>query len=117
MNRGAVYYPSSLSFLYQAVQNMANNHFVNRACPRASSALLDEIVEARRTRPQRAGDNRGKRHLRQSAEALGIVDAPEGSGLLMRTASRRGATSSLAVPSASDGTPSRRRTRRGTVSV
>jgi hypothetical protein len=115
MNRGAAYYPSSRAFLYQAVQNMANNHFVNRACPSAPSALLDEIVEARRARPKRSGGS-GKRFFGRSAESLGIVDAPEGPGLVMLGASRRTAASALAVPTSPDGTPSRRELR-GTVAV
>jgi hypothetical protein len=80
--RGAVYYPTTLSNLYQAVQNMANNHFVNRTCPSAPSRLIDEILEARRTRPKRSG-GKGKSYFVQSAEGVGIADAPEGSGLAL----------------------------------
>jgi hypothetical protein len=79
--RGAVYYPATLSNLYQAVQNMANNHFVNRTCPSAPSSLIDEILEARRTRPKRSG-GKGKTYFVQSAEGAGIADASEGSGLV-----------------------------------
>jgi hypothetical protein len=85
MVRGAVYYPTKLDNLYQAVQNMANNHFVNRKCPSAPSSLLDEIVEAKRTRPKRSG-GRGRRYFGQSAERAGIIDAPDGSGLFFSAA-------------------------------
>jgi hypothetical protein len=116
MNRGAAYYPSSLAFLYQAVQNMANNHFVNRKCPSAPPSILDEIIEARRARPHRSGGGSGKRFFGRSAESLGIVDAPEGPGLVMLSASRRTAASALAVPISPGGTPSRRELR-GPVAV
>jgi hypothetical protein len=85
MVRGAVYYPTKLDNLYQAVQNMANNHFVNRTCPSAPSSLLDEIVEAKRLRPKRSG-GRGRRYFGQSAERAGIIDAPDGSGLFFAAA-------------------------------
>jgi hypothetical protein len=80
--RGAVYYPTTLSNLYQAVQNMANNHFVNRTCSNAPSSLIDEILEARRTRPKRSG-GKGKQYFVQSAEGLGIADASEGPGIYL----------------------------------
>jgi hypothetical protein len=96
MIRGAVYYPTKLSHLYQAVQNMANNHFVNRTCPRASSKLLDEIGEARRLRPKRSG-GRGRRYFGQSAERAGIVDAPDGSGIFFTAAAGYAATEAGAV--------------------
>jgi hypothetical protein len=103
MIRGAVYYPTKLDNLYQAVQNMANNHFVNRTCPSAPSSLLDEIVEAKRTRPKRSG-GRGRRYFGQSAERAGIMDAPDGSGLFFAAAvgsmaAGTGATESAAARS------------------
>jgi hypothetical protein len=101
MVRGAVYYPTKLDNLYQAVQNMANNHFVNRTCPSAPSLLLDEIVEAKRLRPKRSGC-RGRRYFGQSAERAGIIDAPDGSGLFFAAvvgsaAATGGATESAAA--------------------
>jgi hypothetical protein len=82
MVRGAVYYPARLASLYQAVQNMARNHFVNRTCPSAPPSLIDEIVTARSTRPERSG-GQGKRYFGQAAEGVGIADASEGSGLVL----------------------------------
>jgi hypothetical protein len=97
MIRGAVYYPTTLSNLYQAVQNMANNHFVNRTCPCAPSTLIDEIVEARRTRPTRSGGH-GKRYFCQSAERAGVIDDPDGSGLVfVKVGSTEGAAASSAA--------------------
>jgi hypothetical protein len=77
-----VYYPIRLDSLYQAVQNMANNHFLSGACPNAPGETVREIA-AHKARKPRHKTGAGNRYWVQSAESLGIVDA-EGTGLVMR---------------------------------
>jgi hypothetical protein len=74
MVRGALYYPTRLSSLYQAVQNMSRNHFLCRTCPSAPSEVLDRISTARDAKPERSA-GAGKAYFGRSAEAVGIVAA------------------------------------------
>jgi hypothetical protein len=51
-SRGSVYYPIRLDSLYQAVQNMANNHFLSGACPNAPGATVREIAAHKARKPR-----------------------------------------------------------------
>jgi hypothetical protein len=86
-SRGAVYFPSRVGSLYQAVQNVSNNHFKLGACPSAPESVLRTIEELRRTRPKHSG-GKGKRYFSQSAAAVGVVDDDsEEKGIVVRRGS------------------------------
>jgi hypothetical protein len=81
--KGAVYYPARAESLYQAVQNISNNHFKAGSCRNAPGPVLLRIQELRDSRPKHSG-GRGKRYFESAAAALGIVDAAgDGAGLVV----------------------------------
>jgi hypothetical protein len=99
--RGSAYYPLRLSSLYQAAQNMSNNHFVSRACRHAPASVVDRIEELKGSHRARSegvapgGEGRsdegrcikrgrGNKYWVESAERLGIVEAADGAGLALR---------------------------------
>jgi hypothetical protein len=71
--RGSVYYPTSISSIYNATMNLLQRHLHN--CP----AVPDEIM--RRYETLKADDARSgtsKRYWIESALSLGLVDTPQG---------------------------------------
>ena len=77
---GAVYYPGSMSMLYQAGQNMAKNHLCN-GCNKISQETRDLLNQLR-------GDKRrataGKEYWSKTAKLLGIYE-DNGNGLKFRS--------------------------------
>jgi hypothetical protein len=96
--KGAVYYPARVASLYQAVQNISNNHFKAGSCRHAPVSVLQRIEELRSTRPKHSG-GRGKRYFESAAAALGIVDA-EGDemGIVMKGSAEATEALSGALP-------------------
>jgi hypothetical protein len=87
--RGAVYYPSKVSTIFQAVQNMATNHFVSGACTNIPSSILEEIVMLKSLKPNPSRRGEGKGYWARSAAKLGIANADGGettggSGLVLK---------------------------------
>jgi hypothetical protein len=76
--RGAVYYPSKVSTIFQAVQNMATNHFVSGACANIPSSTLEEIVTLKSLKPNPSRRGEGKGYWARSAAKLGISNADGG---------------------------------------
>jgi hypothetical protein len=76
-NRGAVYYPARLESVFQAVQNMANNHIKNGVCRNVPQQVVDEIRAAKLRTKSRTSRAEGKHYWIRSAKSLGIVEAED----------------------------------------
>ena len=79
--RGAVYYPSKLSGIYQAAQNMAGSHLIG-SCQHMPKNIKEELRQLRETKANASG---GKSYWAESGAALGLYESEE--GLRLRTPS------------------------------
>lgn len=68
--RGAVYYPTSLSAVYQAAQNMATNH-LQEHCSRIPATVRSELGRLRERRDTASG---GKQYWVDACRAVGLVE-------------------------------------------
>jgi len=72
--RGAVYYPTKLSGVYQAAQNMATSHLI-QACPTIPPALKRDLQKLREQRSNASG---GKKYWADSTKAHSVVETEHG---------------------------------------
>ena len=69
--RGAVYYPSKLSCIYQMSQNMATVH-INQACEHVPAYLREAMEQSVSDRKSLAGS--GKEYWATGARSLGVME-------------------------------------------
>ena len=70
---GAVYFPSSVSSVYQATQNIATNHLM-KTCTEIPHSVKEQLVDARKQlkkQPRRSG---GNTYWMETSRHLGLVD-------------------------------------------
>lgn len=72
--RGAIYYPTKLSGIYQAAQNMATTHLAE-SCHLVPDTVKTELVRLRGRRDLASG---GKQYWADGCGAMGIIETPEG---------------------------------------
>jgi hypothetical protein len=72
--RGSIYYPSKLSGVYQAAQNMAATHLCE-ACQCIDESLKEELKSLRDKRESASG---GKQYWADGARAIGLYEAEDG---------------------------------------
>ena len=73
-HRASAYYPSQLSGIYQAAQNIANTH-ISKLCQCVPLPIRQELL---RLQMKKSGAGGGKKYWSSSAEAKGLRNLPEG---------------------------------------
>lgn len=71
--RGAVFYPSKLTGIYQAAQNMATHHLCDR-CPQVPQKVRAELLRLKDGKSSAGG---GKHYWADTAKVLGVVESSE----------------------------------------
>lgn len=73
--RGSVYFPGSLSTIYQAAQNMATNHFLSGCCEDMPNEVKEAFsTEIRRKKHKKAKRSAGKEYWECACRSLGLED-------------------------------------------
>jgi hypothetical protein len=73
--RGAVYFPSTLSALYQAAQNMSSIHF-SGTCQQIDPMLKEQLIQLQETKA--VSGHKGKKYWAEGAMARGIYETEIG---------------------------------------
>ena len=73
-SRGAVYFPTKLKGLYQAVQNMGTNHFLN-SCRNIPENIRTELQDLKDAKPTVLGG--GKQFWAYGARLLGVIETED----------------------------------------
>jgi hypothetical protein len=79
--RGAVYYPTQLSGIYQAAQNMATTHLIQNNCTALKQVIPNTITvreELQRLRQNRDNASAGKNYWADAAKVLGVYETVTG---------------------------------------
>jgi hypothetical protein len=71
---GSVYFPTKLKGLYQSVQNMGKNHFLN-SCRTIPETIRSELFKLKDAKPSMLGG--GKQFWAYGARLLGVVEDEE----------------------------------------
>lgn len=72
--KGSVYYPTKLTGIYQAAQNMASSHLVD-ACPCIDERMKVQLMALRQRRDTASG---GKQYWADGAKAVGLYESEGG---------------------------------------
>jgi hypothetical protein len=72
--KGSVYYPTKLTGIYQAAQNMASSHLVD-ACPCIDERMKVQLMALRQRRDTASG---GKQYWADGAKAVGLYETESG---------------------------------------
>ena len=89
-SKGAVYFPSKLTGVYQAAQNLAVSHLID-GCPYVPQNVRDELI---RLRDQKSGAGGGKAAWAERTRALGVFEDADG----LRFANRLDAFANELIP-------------------
>lgn len=81
-SRGSVYFPSRLSSVYQAAQNMAVSHLMD-ACDEIEQTIRDQLCSLRLRKDTAAG---GKAYWASSCEKVGVYETETGLRLTPKSA-------------------------------
>jgi hypothetical protein len=77
LTKGAVYFPSTLRFVYQAAQNMATDHFAGK-CKRLSPQMKRQLIDLKGKKDVSCRGHSGKKYWAEGAVARGIEETDRG---------------------------------------
>lgn len=83
--RGAVYFPGSLSTIYQAAQNMAANHFLPGICEDMPDQVKNQFNEESQKKKEKSSKrSAGKEYWECACRSLGLEDSGDKPGVWFR---------------------------------
>ena len=84
-SRGAVYFPGSLSTIYQAAQNMAANHFLPGICEDMPDSVKEAFMaESQKKKERTVKRSAGKEYWECACRSLGLEDREGRPGVWFR---------------------------------